>query len=299
MTDRPLSSRERVSQSISGGFVDRIPKGELCITDDVISRTGSTVVHFEERVAFVRNLGLDLVTLSPDYLEGGHKMPSLSHTVWPDLDHWRLQTPLFLFVILDGAFEWGLRVFQPTDFLIRLVKDPDSLLGFIYQIEDFNLSMVERLVSHGIDGVILADDIATQNSLYVRPQVLRNLFIPSLSRQVEGVLSRNIPVFFHSDGNYLPVIEDIIDTGLTGLQCLEKRASMNVEEIQKQFGHKICLWGHLDVEDIDRAEDLTERANLIKSIHALSAHGRLILGTTSGIFSGINIHFLKEIYDTV
>jgi hypothetical protein len=62
------NSRERVKAAISHQLPDRIPRGELCIEDDLVGQClNCSEVGFEERAAFIEELGLDLVTLAPDY----------------------------------------------------------------------------------------------------------------------------------------------------------------------------------------------------------------------------------------
>lgn len=297
--NKPLNSYDRVHRLITRQSVDRTPKGELVIDKDVLHEAGYLDGGFDETLEFVQSMGLDLVTLSPDIPKDPARLPQVSEYHWADLRKWGTQTSLFTFAILDGAFEWGLRFFTPLDFLTMLVQSPDTVKEFVHQIEETNLLLAERLVGEGIDGIILADDIATQNGLYARPAILRNMFLPSLARQVEAIQTKNIPVFFHSDGDYTLVMDDIVNAGFAGLHCLDKSSNMEISAIQRRLGDKVCLWGHLDVDDIARSGDYSFRTNLIHDIHQLALQDRLILGTTSGLFNGMDIQLLKEVYSLV
>lgn len=297
--NRPLNSRERVLRLINRQAVDRIPKGELCIDEDVVHTAGYPHNGYDGLCEFVDLLGLDLITLSPEYPETSARLPAPSEYHWPDLSKWISRTSLFTFAILDGAFEWGMRLFGALDFLPMMVRSSSTVQEFIDQVERYNLSVFEKLESEGIDGIILADDIAASSGVFVRPSLLRSTILPSLARQVEVISSRNIPVFFHSDGDYSLVIEDIVNTGIAGLHCLDKNAGMEIHAVQRQFGDRVCLWGHLDVGDIAQSSDPSFRANLVEDVHLLADQGRFMLGTTSGLFTGMDIHLLKEIYASV
>ncbi|MDW7650482.1 MAG: uroporphyrinogen decarboxylase family protein [Bacillota bacterium] len=297
-TNGMIRSRERVKNVIEGGLPDRIPKGELCINDDVIC-SGSAdckLPAFEQRYAFIKDLGLDLVSLSPLYPMGLNRLPQQGEYQWPDLQRWVEETPLFTFAVLDGAFEWGMRIFGLEKFFIMLRKQHPALAEFISQVEELNLSMAAKLQAEGIDGFILADDIAYQGGLLAGPDIMRQFFIPSLNRQVDKIVPDGLPVFYHSDGDYRAVLEEIIHSGISGLQCLEKEAGMNLAELRRRVGDGICLWGHLDVEDIELAADPACRQALIQSIRAAASQGKFILGTTSGIFSGTDVGLLQSIY---
>lgn len=293
------NSRERVKAAVSHQLPDRIPRGELCIDDGLIAeRLNCSQVGFEERAAFVQDLGLDLVCLAPDYPDGnGKSVPSSLKPILPDLEEWALKTPLFIFALIDGAFGWGTRTLGYTDFLMLSRSSPLSFQDFIEKVEQLNKGLIKGLVDQGVDGIIIADDIAYQHGLLINPKTLRESIFPALARQVETAAGK-VPVFFHSDGNYSEIIPDLIQCGFQGLQCLERRAGMEPLRLQEQYP-ELCLWGTLEVEDLQRANNPDYSEKLISEIKALASHKGFILGTTCGLFKGIDIDALTAIYNRV
>ncbi|HHX74815.1 MAG TPA: hypothetical protein GX699_07920, partial [Firmicutes bacterium] len=178
-------------------------------------------------------------------------------------------------------------------------RSPAAVADLTAQVEKLNLYQVELLAAEGINGIILADDIAHQQGLFARPEIFRQYFIPSLARQVEAVRRLDLPVFYHSDGNYLAVLADIISAGFTGLQCLEKGAGMRVEELRRHAASPICLWGHLDTADLEAAADTHYLAALQAEIKIYAQNGPFILGTTSGLFGGMNLENLRKLYGSI
>lgn len=293
-----INSRERVKRVIRWGIADRVPKGELCINDDIVCRaTGSESAGFSAKYSFIQYMGLDLVSLSPVYPHGLKRLPETTEYTWPHIREWT-QTPLFTFAVLDGAFEWGMRIFYPQKFFVLLGTQPQALGEFVRCVEKLNLNMAERLASEGVDAVIIADDIAHQKNLFTHPHILRTAFFPSLGRQVEKMTKLGLPVFFHSDGNYGKVLDDLLNLGFTGFQCLEKNAEMNINELQKKYGKRACLWGHLDANDILQAADSDNLKKLHESISHMAERGKFLLGTTSGLFHGMDIDLLRRIYQS-
>ena len=49
-----------------------------------------------------------------------------------------------------------------------------------------------------------------------------------------------------SDGNIKPILDLIIEAGITGLWPLEVNAGMDAREIRKKYGSKLFLIGNLD-----------------------------------------------------
>lgn len=288
-------SKERVKAAINHQLTDRIPRGELCIDDALVKQNlNSERVGFEERAAFVENLGLDLVTLAPHYA-AAPEIPGKISDLLPDLERWVSETSYFTFVLLDGAFGWGARLFDYVDFLMLPKRSPSSFQALIEKVEKLNRELIAGFIDAGVDGIIIADDIAHQRGLMVSPATLREYLFPSLARQVE-LIRRHLPAFFHSDGQYAEVISDLINCGFQGLQCLEGGAGMDPLKL-KSLHPQLCLWGTLEMSDLQQASDPDYLEKLLSRISALASQKGFILGTTCGLFSGIDLHALSAIYE--
>lgn len=290
-----FSSREIVKKAINHENIGGVIKGELTLDDHIIGHVlGCTTVGFEERQHFVDWLGLNIVCLAPTYPDSDNDFPKYSDCPIIDIEKW-LGTSLFCFALLDGAFEWGVRIWGFEQFILMIMSDPQKTKGFINQVEEFNLAYINYLAGHGIDGIILADDVAGKDRLLMRPSMFRELFLPSLACQVKRISDNRLPAFFHSDGNYLVLIDDLIQAGFKGLHCIDRNCGMNITALQEQYGNKLCLWGHLSPSDTHFPENSTEMLSLIEEIKQLSLNSGFILGTNSGLFTGISINGLKNL----
>lgn len=291
-----LSSRKLVMAAIQGRPVERIPKGELCIEDSVIERElNSSRVDFTERSAFVSRLGLDLICLSPVYDATG-KLPSVSQVCWPDLKQWVLETPLYSFVLIDGAFGWGGRILDYRQFLTMPYRNEAALVDLVASVEKLNLELVQRLSAQGVNGIIVAEDIAYQKGFLINPHTIRKFFLPSLARQAEAVSRAGMHFFYHSDGNYSELLPDLIAAGVDGLHCVDRQSGMVLSTLQREYGEWLCFWGTLDPGEltVKRAPEYLEQ--LRKQVRSEASRSGYILGTTSGIFEGICLANLEEIY---
>ena len=77
---------------------------------------------------------------------------------------------------MDGPFEWGMRIYGWERFLTLPVRDTGALEGFLHEATRLNRQLAGGLLEQGIDGVILADDLAYQKGLFTSPQVMRTRF---------------------------------------------------------------------------------------------------------------------------
>ena len=296
---QPVCSRERVKMAIRYCQADRIPKGEICIDKSIIGdslKCGE--VGFIEELQFINKLGLDIYCLGPGYRENPGTLPEPGDVLWPNIKKW-VNTGLFCFSILDGALGWGIRVLGFNRFLTLHHKSPVSFEHFTERIKNLNIELSKILIDSGIDGIILADDLAYQKGLLLSPQAIKRFFFPSLALQVEEISRRKIPVFFHSDGNINEIVPDIVEMGFNGLHCIDAHSGMKVADLQKMYGSKLCLWGDLGAEDLTRAHSPEYRQKLISSILLAASEKGYILGTNSGIFKGIDLDGLSCIYKNI
>jgi uroporphyrinogen decarboxylase len=114
--------------------------------------------------------------------------------------------------------------------------------------------------------------------------------------QAAVATGKNLPVFYHSDGNYRDFIPDIIEAGFNGLHCLDKSSGMEITQVQQHIGNALCLWGHLDVADATQAGDAKKLPDLVDSIWRLASGKKFILGTNSGLFEGMDLEGLRALY---
>ncbi len=294
-----LSSRERVALAIQHRGTDRIPKGEICIDEAVVKTSlACDKVGFDEKLEFVNKLELDIICLNPVYPRINGGLPDPREVFWADLNNW-VDTNLFSFAMLDGVLGWGIKVFGFNQFLILSNKSPLSFHSFIEKVESLNVEIARGLIDAGIDGLIIADDLAYQRGLIINPQVMRRYVFPSLRIQVAEMNRNGAPVFIHSDGNINEIIPDIIEMGFDGLHCIDQNSDMDILDLQLKYGSKLCFWGSLGAEDLIKAHDSDYLQSLIETISAAASKKGFILGTNCGLFNGISWDGLILVYEKI
>lgn len=296
-------SKSLVRRTIKRQAVDRIPVGELCIDDAVVAAfTGTSRVGFAQRRQVADRLGLDLICLGADYgsRNDSGALPAADAVGLNAVEAWAGQTDRFIFVLLDGGFQWGLKTLGFQQFLTMVMRQSTDVPDLLQHVEILNRRLIERAAGLGADGVVIADDIAYQHGLLLPPDRIKELFLPSLARQAEACHAAGLAVFFHSDGNLDAVLEDIAGSGFDGLQCIEAAAGMDLAAVKADYGRQLCLWGNLDPACL--VEEMSGEAidACVEAVLASGAReGGLIFGTSSGLFQGMRPRSIERAYQTV
>lgn len=202
----------------------------------------------------------------------------------------------FVFWIVNGAFQQSMGAHDFVEFMKAVALSPASVGDEMAAASENVEAMIRLGIQHGAHGIIIADDIAYQKSTYMAPAFSQQYLLPLWQRQVAVAKSAGLPVFYHSDGNLNPLLPQIIAAGFDGLQCIEAAASMDIFEIGRRHGDRLCLMGNIDSRLLCPPDPFSAKADGLDAltgavtdlITAFSPTAGLILGTSGGLYTGMS-----------
>lgn len=292
-----------------------VPRGELIVEREFmedlfrwrkISSETDTASDEEKLIACCRILNLDLVCIQSVTTEknGPENLESLSR-----ISGIR-DSGLFVFWVVNGAFQTALNRQGFHEFMVNIAGTPERVAKDMQQISRQVLSIIKQGISAGAHGIIIADDIAYRDATYVSPDFCKQYILPLWQEQVSVALSQHIPVFFHSDGRITDILPIIEDAHFDGVQCIEPTAGMDIKEVKKKYGERLCLMGNIDPSllvdpngFIGSDRDNPGLARAVESVMAAAApNGGFIFGTCSGLHAGMSpekVYFMFQQAKTI
>lgn len=148
------------------------------------------------------------------YSKYGYKPYFLAMTKYPDIVE-----ELFRF-----SGEWGRLKNKACAKAIRREK----LLPFIY----------------------LGEDICYNRGPMVPVSLLKEIYFPHLKRALQPLKEVGAKIIWHSDGNILPILDDLLGCGADGFQGFQGETDERLEELaslRSRSGDKLILWGSISV----------------------------------------------------
>lgn len=104
--------------------------------------------------------------------------------------------------------------------------------------------VAKKVMDAGVDMIWYTDDIAFNTSLMFSPDFFKETCIPRLKKVTDQI---TIPKIYHTDGFIYPVMEEFIeDLGINALHPMDPGA-MDIEQVKKEYGHRVCLMGNIDL----------------------------------------------------
>lgn len=122
----------------------------------------------------------------------------------------------------------------------------------VYQLRDdllsFNMTWLDKWLTHEYDGLHFADDWGSQTSLLISPERWREFYKPVYAAMFEKVTRAGVDVHFHSDGYIIDIIPDLIDMGVKVLNC--QAAVIGYDRLHREFAGTLCFRTDLDRQKV-------------------------------------------------
>ncbi len=135
-----------------------------------------------------------------------------------------------------------------NNLIVDIMTQRRELYRLADRILDYNLQRIKRWNEIEVDEIYLGDDWGTQDNSMVSPEVWRRLFKPYYKKMVDAIHKGGKFVHFHSDGNILNLLPDIIDCGFDVIH-LQVRL-IGIEKIGNLFGGRVCFRADTDRQRI-------------------------------------------------
>jgi len=137
---------------------------------------------------------------------------------------------------------WRLRGLEA--FLVDLVERPEWAEYLLDRLAELARRNAETLARAGVDVLALDDDVGIPGTMFMSPETWRRFFKPRMAGIIEAArgVRPGLPILYHSDGYFEPILGDLIEIGVNAINPLEPE-HMDAARIRRRFGPRLALWG--------------------------------------------------------
>jgi uroporphyrinogen decarboxylase len=339
MANAELTSEERVLRTLQRGEPDRVPHFEWAVDKRVrealvpgcASHTEFAVEMGHDaviaEVSFRReSLGSDRWKTEWGYVvqdsgeEHGVEVESPIRSIQdlegyrpPDVkEAWRyesLEKAIELFsgkkaviVHLNDVFSLPRYLLGYENLLMSIAAEPSLVQALVHLSTELNLAMAKEAAARGARIVYTGDDYAGDKGPLMSPSHFRELFAPGLSRVVSGFKELDLLVIKHTDGNLMPIIDMIVDSGIDCLDPIDPTAGMDLGEMKAAYGGRIALKGNVDCSHLMTLGTPAQVVEATKeALRKGAPGGGYILSSSNSIHSGVKpenyLAMLRTLYE--
>jgi hypothetical protein len=130
-------------------------------------------------------------------------------------------------------------------------------------------------------GIWIYDDMAGNRGPMFSPVTFERVLLPSFRAMVSAFKKAGAcHVFLHSDGDIKPILDMIVDAGIDGLNPLERRAGMAIEEIRKRYPRLVLVGGMCNTDTLVNGP-IGKIRDEARRILDMGREGGVVIGTHS------------------
>ena len=228
-----MTHRQRAITAITGGVPDRVPTFELVFHEterDFGGRTffgqpfepDSTGMSYTDIVKYNAQLYVDIarrydhsIIFIGDTLhhhERGGKGPDPWAQGMLDMTKAVRDIAGDEFLVMnhnDPTF--GIPWDAMEEFCYALYEDPAAMHAKARANVEGTDRMCDKMLAAGSDGFIMCADYCTNDGPFISPSQFSEFVAPYLKEAVANFKSRSAYVIKHTDGNIMPIIDDLVD----------------------------------------------------------------------------------------
>jgi uroporphyrinogen decarboxylase len=221
-------------------------------SDDKTNFTDNLGRRYMAGGGFFNQVGFPLKDISEEKLKT-YKFPELSTDRFDHLgDQARDLYKQGYGLGIDGP--WGLYEISSSlvgvsKFLMDLILNPGLARKVAERVlEEHLIPFYDRLLENThefVQVVGISDDLGAQNGLIFSPKIYRDLFKPLHKRLIAQIHKKtSAKVYMHSDGSIHPLLPDLIEIGVEGLNPVQYTAKdMELDRLKMEFGQDLGFFG--------------------------------------------------------
>jgi len=179
--------------------------------------------------------------------------------------------------------------------LIAMATEPE----WVTEMFETELTMCMKLfdkvwdAGYRFDSIYWPDDMGYKNNQFFSLQMYRELLKPFHKRAIDWAHNKGIKAYLHSCGNINPFIPELVEIGLDALNPLEVKAGMKPDEIKKDYGDKLVLYGGINAVLWDKPDMIKEEMSRL--IPIMKQNSGYIFGSDHSIPNSVSLEDFRQI----
>lgn len=202
---------------------------------------------------------------------------------------------------VTSPFDYLLDLLGYENALIALIEEPDKCKAILQKFTDGVVQLSKEMCEQKIDAIKISSPFAGAG--FISPDFYREFVLPYESQIIKVIKAKGKHVYIHTCGAINDRLEMMIESGTSGLECLDPKPLGDVDLIdaKKRLGDKVFIKGNIDSVNTLLFGDEKKVVNDIKEVIEIGkSGGGFILSTACSIAPMVkreNVQLLRELAD--
>ena len=203
------------------------------------------------------------------------------------------------FLMLHGDATYGIPSGSAMmDFIGRIGDEPERVKQEADAQVDEALKRAEILAQHGgLDGFALCSDYCFNTGPFLSPAMFSEYVTPYLARLTRGYRDLGLYVIKHTDGNIMPILDQLVQTQPHALHSLDPQGDIDLAEIKRSVGDRVCLIGNVHCGFLQTGTDEEVIENVRYTLRSGMPGGGYIFSTSNCVYTGLPLRRYELMLD--
>ncbi len=169
-----------------------------------------------------------------------------------------------------------------------LYESLDEVKAEADRMVDSQLERARILQQHGgLDGFALCSDYCFNNGPFLRPAMFREVVTPYLTRLIAGQREMGFYVIKHTDGNIMPILDQLVEARPHALHSLDPQGSIDIAEVKRLYGNQVALIGNVNCGLLSTGTDEQVAESVRYALKHGMPGGGFVFATSNCIYTGM------------
>ena len=193
------------------------------------------------------------------------------------------------FIMLHGDATFGIPNGNTMEeFSYRLADEPEKVHEEAAGMVERALAKAERFRAHGgLDGFALCADYCFNRGPFLSPAQFGEFITPYLARLTRGYRDAGFYVIKHTDGNIMPILDQLVQTEPHALHSLDPQGGVDIAEVKRLYGDRVCLIGNVHCGKLDAGTPDEAREAARYALRHGMPGGGYIFSTSNCVYTGM------------
>jgi len=184
------------------------------------------------------------------------------------------------------------------EFVGEIADRPQEMKDKASKEVDWALERAEEYRSAGVvDGFALCCDYCFNDGPFLSPAMMDDFVFPYLARLVSGYRELGFYVIKHTDGNIMPILDALVETNPHALHSLDPQGGVDIAEVKRRVGDKVCLIGNVNCGLLDTGTDEQVIESARYALRNGMPDGGYVFSTSNCIYTGMSLRRYEVMLD--
>ena len=284
----------------------QLPAAVLEETDDYVIRTtewGATTRTFKHKTTTPEHLGFKINTpdawnaikdrIQPTDDRIPWDMLKQNYRRWREEGYWLIGGLWFGFDITHSY------MVGTEDMLVAMYEEPEWVMDMFERELDVSIKLLERMWDAGytFDEIHWYDDMGYKGTQFFSLDMYREMLKPFHQRAIDWAHQHGCYARLHSCGDIMPLVPELVDMGLDGLNPLEVKAGMDPVALKKAFGDRLLFHGGINAVNWDKRDVILEEIDRV--IPVMKENGGYIFASDHSIPPHVSLQDFTQIINRI